>query len=134
MARRLAASPRPRPEVRPRGVQPRLLFGHVFWPNEILFLDPRWIDSDRLLDFGQATDSNLPALAIARNKNPLTSTGARLGTARGEAVALRPGRLKPLFFTKIMRVATTIPLKALALTDLQGRKSTEALCVIVVGG
>jgi toxin-antitoxin system PIN domain toxin len=41
--------------------------GHIFWPDDISLLDAKRIDADRLLDFGQITDTYLLALAVAHN-------------------------------------------------------------------
>jgi toxin-antitoxin system PIN domain toxin len=41
------------------------LGGHEFWPDDITLLDIQRIDSTRLLDSGQVTDSYLLALARA---------------------------------------------------------------------
>jgi toxin-antitoxin system PIN domain toxin len=43
----------------------RELGGHEFWPNDISLFDSSRIDTDRLLDSGQVTDSYLLALALA---------------------------------------------------------------------
>jgi toxin-antitoxin system PIN domain toxin len=39
--------------------------GHVFWPDNISLLDPRCVDTSRLLAATQITDSYLLALAVA---------------------------------------------------------------------
>jgi predicted nucleic acid-binding protein len=44
----------------------RSLEGHEFWPDEISLLDQRWVDTERLLDSAQVTDTYLLALAVAR--------------------------------------------------------------------
>ena len=54
----------------PRGVSERLERftkdpGHEFWPDDISLLDNRRIDTERLLNASQITDSYLLALAIA---------------------------------------------------------------------
>lgn len=41
--------------------------GHVFWPDDISILDPRRLDSSRLLTSPQVTDTYLLALAHAHN-------------------------------------------------------------------
>jgi hypothetical protein len=41
------------------------LSGHVFWPDDISLLDPRRVDTSRLLATTQITDSYLLALAVA---------------------------------------------------------------------
>jgi len=41
------------------------LGGHEFWPDDISLLDGQRVDSRRLLDSGQVTDSYLLALAVA---------------------------------------------------------------------
>jgi predicted nucleic acid-binding protein len=41
--------------------------GHEFWPDDVTLLDHQRIDSTRLLDSGQVTDSYLLALACAHN-------------------------------------------------------------------
>jgi toxin-antitoxin system PIN domain toxin len=41
--------------------------GHVFWPDDVSILDRAHIDANRLLDFGQITDTYLLALAAAHN-------------------------------------------------------------------
>ena len=43
----------------------RALGGHEFWPDDIILLDRRLVDSARLLDSGQVTDTYLLALARA---------------------------------------------------------------------
>jgi toxin-antitoxin system PIN domain toxin len=43
----------------------RGLNGHEFWPDEITLLDSQRIDSSRLLDSGQVTDTYLLALAAS---------------------------------------------------------------------
>jgi hypothetical protein len=43
------------------------LGGHEFWPDDLSLLDQKRIDSARLLDSGQVTDSYLLALARAHN-------------------------------------------------------------------
>lgn len=43
----------------------RSLGGHEFWPDDITLLDPKRVDSDRLLDSAQVTDTYLLALAAA---------------------------------------------------------------------
>jgi uncharacterized protein len=46
--------------------------GHAFWPDEVSLLDPKRVDTARLLDSAQVTDSYLLALAC--------SHGAQLAT------------------------------------------------------
>jgi toxin-antitoxin system PIN domain toxin len=41
------------------------LSGHFFWPDDVSLLDPRLIDTSRLLAATQITDSYLLALAVA---------------------------------------------------------------------
>ena len=43
----------------------RALGGHEFWPDDVTLFDNQSIDSARLLDSGQVTDSYLLALAVA---------------------------------------------------------------------
>jgi hypothetical protein len=43
------------------------LSGHEFWPDDVSLLDNQLIDSARLLDSGQITDSYLLALARAHD-------------------------------------------------------------------
>jgi len=43
----------------------RALDGHEFWPDDLTLFDSRRIDSTRLLDSGQVTDTYLLALAAA---------------------------------------------------------------------
>jgi toxin-antitoxin system PIN domain toxin len=43
----------------------RAVGGHEFWPDDVTIFDGRLIDSARLLDSGQVTDTYLLALAIA---------------------------------------------------------------------
>jgi len=43
----------------------RGLKGHEFWPDDLTLLDSRMVDSDRLLDTSQVTDTYLLALAAA---------------------------------------------------------------------
>jgi len=43
----------------------RALGGHRFWPDDVTLFDSRRIDSTRLLDSGQVTDTYLLALAQA---------------------------------------------------------------------
>jgi len=43
----------------------RTLSGHEFWPDDISLFDRRYVDSARLLDSSQVTDSYLLALASA---------------------------------------------------------------------
>jgi toxin-antitoxin system PIN domain toxin len=43
----------------------RTLSGHIFWPDDISALDPKYVDTSRLLTTGQITDSYLLALAVA---------------------------------------------------------------------
>ena len=43
----------------------RALGGHQFWPDDITLLDPQRVDSARLLNSNQVTDSYLLALACA---------------------------------------------------------------------
>jgi toxin-antitoxin system PIN domain toxin len=44
----------------------RALPGHAFWPDDISLLDPQYMDTSRLLDSSQVTDSYLLALAVGR--------------------------------------------------------------------
>jgi toxin-antitoxin system PIN domain toxin len=41
--------------------------GHVFWPDDVSFLDQTHVNSERLLDSAHVTDSYLLALARAHN-------------------------------------------------------------------
>jgi toxin-antitoxin system PIN domain toxin len=43
----------------------RGLDGHEFWPDDLTLLDSRYVDSARLLDTSQVTDTYLLALAAA---------------------------------------------------------------------
>ncbi len=43
----------------------RGLDGHEFWPDDLTLLDNRFVDSTRLLDTSQVTDTYLLALAAA---------------------------------------------------------------------
>jgi hypothetical protein len=43
----------------------RGLGGHEFWPDDVSLLDPKCVDTTRLLDSAQITDSYLLALARA---------------------------------------------------------------------
>jgi toxin-antitoxin system PIN domain toxin len=43
----------------------RGLNGHEFWPDDLTLLDSRRVDSTRLLDSSQVTDTYLLALAVA---------------------------------------------------------------------
>jgi hypothetical protein len=43
----------------------RGLGGHAFWPDDVTLLDNQRVDSARLLDSGQVTDTYLLALAAA---------------------------------------------------------------------
>jgi hypothetical protein len=43
----------------------RGLGGHAFWPDDVTLLDGQRVDSARLLDSGQVTDTYLLALAAA---------------------------------------------------------------------
>jgi hypothetical protein len=43
----------------------RSVGGHEFWPDDVSLLDSRLVDSSRLLDSGQVTDTYLLALAAA---------------------------------------------------------------------
>jgi uncharacterized protein len=43
------------------------LIGHHFWPDDVTLLDSQHIDSARLLDSAQVTDTYLLALAHAHN-------------------------------------------------------------------
>ena len=43
----------------------RGLGGHAFWPDDVTLLDSQRVDSARLLDSGQVTDTYLLALAAA---------------------------------------------------------------------
>jgi hypothetical protein len=45
----------------------RALPGHSFWPDNISLLEPKNVDTKRLLSSGQVTDSYLLALACANN-------------------------------------------------------------------
>jgi predicted nucleic acid-binding protein len=42
----------------------RALSGHEFWADDASLLDPRYVDTSRLLDSAQVTDSYLLALAV----------------------------------------------------------------------
>jgi len=44
----------------------RALGGHEFWPDQVSLLDTQLIDTARLLDSGQVTDTYLLALAVVR--------------------------------------------------------------------
>jgi predicted nucleic acid-binding protein len=44
--------------------QLRQLSGHQFWNDDISLMDARYVDSGRLLQSGQITDSYLLALAV----------------------------------------------------------------------
>ncbi|MBL0038402.1 MAG: PIN domain-containing protein [Nitrosomonadales bacterium] len=57
----------------------RALPGYVFWPDNISLLDTEMIDTERLLSFGQVTDSYLLALACA-HKGQLATFDRRLVT------------------------------------------------------
>jgi len=52
----------------------RGLGGHEFWPDDVSLLDSQRIDSSRLLNSGQVTDSYLLALACAHDGQLATST------------------------------------------------------------
>jgi toxin-antitoxin system PIN domain toxin len=41
------------------------LTGHDFWPDDVSLFDRRWVESGRLMDSSQVTDSYLLALACA---------------------------------------------------------------------
>ena len=43
----------------------RSLSGHKFWPDDVTLFDQQRIDTARLLDSGQVTDTYLLALAVA---------------------------------------------------------------------
>jgi predicted nucleic acid-binding protein len=43
----------------------RALGGHEFWSDDITLMDDQRIDTTRLLDSGQVTDTYLLALAVA---------------------------------------------------------------------
>jgi hypothetical protein len=63
------------------------LGGHEFWPDDVTLLDPQRIDSNRLLDSGQVTDTYLLALARAHGGQLATFdrhlvTGAVIDGAR----------------------------------------------------
>jgi hypothetical protein len=45
----------------------RAVGGHEFWPDDVTLFDNQRIDSARLLDSGQVTDSYLLALAVAHS-------------------------------------------------------------------
>jgi toxin-antitoxin system PIN domain toxin len=70
---RILGNPRyPNARGAPAAVIPYLrnlcaLRGHVFWHDDISLLDSKRIDADRLLDFGQITDTYLLALAVAHD-------------------------------------------------------------------
>lgn len=53
------------------------LGGHEFWPDDVTLFDQQRIDSTRLLDSGQVTDTYLLALARAR-KGQLATFDRRL--------------------------------------------------------
>ncbi|MFZ1319025.1 MAG: TA system VapC family ribonuclease toxin [Candidatus Nitrotoga sp.] len=57
----------------------RALPGYVFWPDNISLLDTEMIDTERLLNSGQVTDSYLLALACA-HKGQLATFDRRLVT------------------------------------------------------
>ena len=57
----------------------RALGGHEFWPDDIILLDRRLVDSARLLDSGQVTDTYLLALA-ASHKGQLATFDRHLVT------------------------------------------------------
>jgi hypothetical protein len=63
--------------------------GHLFWPDDISLLDPQKLDTARLLNSGQVTDSYLLALACAHD-GQLATFDRRLVTdaVRGGAQAL----------------------------------------------
>jgi uncharacterized protein len=50
---------------------------HEFWPDDVTLLDPTWIDSSRLLDSAQVTDTYLLALA-ASHRGQLATFDRRL--------------------------------------------------------
>ncbi len=70
---RILGNPRyPNARGTPASIMPYLrdlcaLPGHVFWHDDISLLDARRIDANRLLDFGQITDTYLLALAAAHD-------------------------------------------------------------------
>jgi len=45
--------------------QLRTLPGHVFWPDDISLLDPRYAAAEQILASAQVTDAYLLALAVA---------------------------------------------------------------------
>jgi toxin-antitoxin system PIN domain toxin len=45
----------------------RALSGHEFWPDDLTLFDGRYVDTARLLDSAQVTDSYLLALAALHN-------------------------------------------------------------------
>ena len=57
----------------------RALPGYEFWPDDISLLDAGRVDSSRLLDSAQVTDSYLLALALERG-GKLATFDARLVT------------------------------------------------------
>lgn len=59
--------------------QLRQLSGHQFWHDDISLMDTRYVDSSRLLQSGQITDSYLLALAV-HNGGKLATLDARLCT------------------------------------------------------
>jgi uncharacterized protein len=63
--------------------------GHLFWADDISLLDPQKLDTARLLNSGQVTDSYLLALACAHD-GQLATFDRRLVTdaVRGGAQAL----------------------------------------------
>lgn len=67
----------------------RSLPGYVFWPDNISLLDTEMIDTERLLNSGQVTDSYLLALACV-HKGQLATFDRRLVTdaVRGGAQGL----------------------------------------------
>ena len=44
-----------------------VLPGHVFWPDDISLMHPKYIDASRLLSSSQVTDSYLLTLACAHD-------------------------------------------------------------------
>jgi len=65
------------------------LGGHEFWPDDISLLDNQRIDSARLLDSGQVTDSYLLALARA-HRGQLATFDRRMvpDAVKGGALAM----------------------------------------------
>lgn len=74
---RYPSSPGPPAAVAPWLARLLSLPGHEFWPDDISLLDRRWIQSERLLQPAQVTDSYLVALARAHG-GALASLDAHL--------------------------------------------------------